>query len=425
MILFPHDLHPLALLGLQLAGLYFVIITVWQLLLCGLALLALRRRYPEGDTHPSLTLLIAAKNESAGLVETVNRALQLPLENLHIVVIENASLDASLKLMQEFFQLRPSELPNVFTSLTHPRLRLMREPVAGKARALNTGLTLVETEFVASVDADTLVNASGIKKLLTYLQTKPELMAIGGVLDVQAQQGFLEKLQRVEYLRAFLAERTGLSVLKANVHLSGALAVFRTRALRAIGGFASTSITEDFESALALMKAAPKHPIEILPVIAATTQVPHTLTGLCRQRLRWQAGLAQCLWRYKILLTGPLTHFGRVITLPYLLVGELLGPLIELLAIAALAHALYYQLFSAQSALMIFAVGLILISLQNMALIKRFGRREKGMPNSFFVFFYGIFLMLLLRPLLLFPRVFALLTWPWQRKFKSAQRKPY
>ena len=54
---------------------------------------------------------------------------------------------------------------------------------------------------------------------------------------------------------------------------------------------------------------------------------------LPRQRRRWSRGLAEVLWKHKVMIFNP--RYGRIglVVLPHYLVFELLGPIVELLGV--------------------------------------------------------------------------------------------
>jgi cellulose synthase/poly-beta-1,6-N-acetylglucosamine synthase-like glycosyltransferase len=64
------------------------------------------------------------------------------------------------------------------------------------------------------------------------------------------------------------------------------------------------------------------------------TEVPETPAVLARQRKRWSRGLAEVLWKHRAMMLNP--RYGRVgmVVLPYYLIFELLGPVIELTGLA-------------------------------------------------------------------------------------------
>ncbi len=421
---------------LSLLGTYFLIISLMQVLLQALSYRRHQRRLRHNnDELPSLTLLVPARNEEHVVVEALSRSLQLPLKQFDVIVVENASTDKTYELLHAMFQLRLEN--GVYRSITHPHLRMVRSSIPGKALALNVALPHVNTEIVATMDADTIPEIHGIEALLREFKARPEVQGLGGIVRVMNPEKPEERraspprkheyaIQSLEYLRAFSGERLGWGLLKANIYMSGACALFRTSTLRARGGFQIDTVTEDLETSLDLISCADKdqHPIDILPAVVAWTQVPHTLKGLFLQRRRWQAGLWQCLWKFRGLFLSTKRGLTGLLAVPYILFTEGLGPVMEFIAYIMIAVALYCEFLEPMPVLVVAGLGLTLSGLLTVwaaSVENRYIKNDSAWP-LIKVFFLSLPLNLIHRPLVNLVRVEACLRFPWIRSWGLIQR---
>jgi len=80
--------------------------------------------------------------------------------------------------------------------------------------------------------------------------------------------------------------------------------------------------------------------IAFFPDPICWTEAPSTWRSLAGQRDRWQRGLIQMLFVHRRMLFNP--RYGRIglVTLPYFLFIEMLGPTIEVLGYAAFAASI-------------------------------------------------------------------------------------
>ena len=63
------------------------------------------------------------------------------------------------------------------------RLRWLKLPQGGKARALNVAIALADTELVLTIDADTLIEPEALEAMCRAFATDPGLVAATGVLN--------------------------------------------------------------------------------------------------------------------------------------------------------------------------------------------------------------------------------------------------
>jgi cellulose synthase/poly-beta-1,6-N-acetylglucosamine synthase-like glycosyltransferase len=118
-------------------------------------------------------------------------------------------------------------------------------------------------------------------------------------------------------------------------NISGALGLFRTDVLRAVGGYANV-LAEDLDMTLKIHryilanKLAKR--IRFAPDAKVWTEVPSDYRYVASQRARWHNSLCDVLWRFRGMLFRP--KYGRIgfILLPWLWIYELLVPLVESIA---------------------------------------------------------------------------------------------
>src|SRR4029453_3785416 len=89
-------------------------------------------------------------------------------------------------------------------------------------------------------------------------------------------------------------------------------------------------------------------------------EVPETWRVLGRQRKRWSHGLGQLLWKHRRMIGNP--RFGPIglLALPFFLLFELLGPVIEVVGLAAVATSFVLGLVhpAAAAAMLVLAIAL-------------------------------------------------------------------
>jgi glycosyltransferase involved in cell wall biosynthesis len=174
---------------------------------------------PPGPRAPSgrrWTVLLPFHNERDELPATL---ASLAVQNLafDLILIDNGSTDDS------------RDAAIAAAARLGLRTRLVIEMRPGKVAALAAGLTVVETLFVATCDADTYYPPD-------YLCEAERIMLGGchvgaGAYFVSPDAG--TALQRAEALHICAAGR----LLRQQCHAGGAGQVFRTSVLRAAGGF--------------------------------------------------------------------------------------------------------------------------------------------------------------------------------------------
>lgn len=212
-------------------------------------------------------------------------------------------------------------------------------------------------------------------------------------------------MQTIEYLRAFLLGRLGLSRYNLLLIVSGAFGVFSKQWVIEAGGYADTA-GEDMELVVRLHRLAREKnelkKIIYIPDPVCWTEAPETYGDLRKQRRRWHRGLLESLWRHRALLGNPKYGSIGLLSLPYFWVIEFLGPVMELAGYIVMAVSLFLGSLYMELALLLLAVSVLYGSLLSAAAVLLEEWTERKFPNvSDFVwlFFFSLTETFWYRPL--------------------------
>lgn len=322
-----------------------------------------------------VSVLVPAHNEEAVIVESARAILALRYPVFELIVIDDGSTDNTFELLREAFNLVeiPMEVPKLVPTLgTLDSVYITRgldditvirkQSVGQKTDALNAGINVSKYPLLCMVDADAILDEEAlIKVTLPFVDDPKRVIATGGairpsngcdvrrgrVTKVRMPSNLLARIQVIEYLRAFLLGRTGWSRLNALLIISGAFGVFKKEAVVKVGGYNHSSIGEDADlvARLHIYYVKQKIPYKIMFVSEPVcwTEVPENLSLLRKQRSRWSRGLTEVMWQHKKFFFNPKYGTLGMIAVPYFVLFEVFGPIVEVLGIILLAIALVFN----------------------------------------------------------------------------------
>ncbi|HJP84662.1 MAG TPA: glycosyltransferase family 2 protein [Gemmatimonadaceae bacterium] len=362
--------------------LYFLAVNGWYLVLLVSSLLELRRHMlliADESRHlllsstlsPTISILAPAYNEEATIEVSLRALLALHYPSLEVIVVSDGSKDKTVQVLIEKFDLVPVKtiyerkintkaVRSLYRSSTYPGLVVVDKENGGKADALNVGLSFARGELVCAMDADTLIEADGLQRMVRPFLYATDVVATGGTIRVvngsQVKHGRVEKtavptnllagIQVVEYLRAFLFGRLGWNRLGGNIIISGAFGLFQREAVLNAGGYLHDTVGEDMELVVRLKRLSYENggpgKIAFVPDPVAWTEVPESAKVLGRQRDRWHRGLADVLWRHRRMMLNPRYGVTGLIVYPYYAFVELLAPVIEAVGLVSLVLGLSF-----------------------------------------------------------------------------------
>jgi cellulose synthase/poly-beta-1,6-N-acetylglucosamine synthase-like glycosyltransferase len=317
---------------------------------------------------PAVSILVPAHDEEVGILDTLSAALGQRYPALEVVLVDDGSTDRTFELVADRYGLREvtpqptADLPvegevlSVHRATTGDPLTVVRKASVGRrSDALNAALNHARHPLVCMVDADSLLETEALLQVSRpFVEDPDNVVATGGairaangaitdrgtVVEPRLARRWVVRVQVLEYLRSFLLGRTGWADAHALLIISGAFGLFRRDLVVEVGGLDARSLAEDAELVVTLQEHLRRqnrpHRIVFVPEPVCWTEVPETWGVLGRQRKRWAHGLGQLLWKHRRMIGNP--RYGPVglLALPFFLLFELLGPVIELVGLGAL-----------------------------------------------------------------------------------------
>ncbi|NLY92328.1 MAG: glycosyltransferase family 2 protein [Firmicutes bacterium] len=262
-------------------------------------------------TNPQdrVTLIIACRNEEAAIGNTLKYIARQDYQGkIRTVIVDNGSTDQTAEIAR-----KTGEEFNL-------DLLLLREENPGKFYALNKALAYVDTEYVLTLDADTLLHKSAIRYIVSRIKTAPpEVCAVAGsVLVRNSRANFITKLQEWDYFLGIASIKRMQGLYQGTLVAQGAFSLYKTKALLGVKGWPDAIgedivLTWDFLSKNWL--------VYYEPLAVAFTDTPTTIKHLARQRSRWARGMIEALkkikpWEHPVLYVKYLTGINLI--MPYL-----------------------------------------------------------------------------------------------------------
>lgn len=261
----------------------------------------LKNEYPSKD----VTILIAARNEEERIGNTLSYiANQDYTGKCKTIVIDNGSTDLTASVAIE-----TADKLNI-------DVIVIKEENPGKYNALNTGLKYTDTDYVITLDADTLLHSSAIRYLVARMRSAPsEVCAVAGsVLVRNSRDNLITRIQEWDYFLGIASIKRQQGLYQGTLVAQGAFSIYKTENIAEVGGWPN-AIGEDIVLTWNLLKKGWRTYFE--PLAVAFTDVPISLSHLAVQRSRWARGMIEALkqikpWEQPLVYTKYLTGVNLI-----------------------------------------------------------------------------------------------------------------
>ncbi len=316
-----------------------------------------RRRVASAGYCPRVAVLIPAYNEETVIVRTIRSVLNSDYKNLRVIVIDDGSSDRTAEVAAAAYS----------REIAAGRLQVLTKKNGGKAAALNYALDRINEEIYVGIDADTVIAADAISKLIPHFED-PRIGAMAGNAKVGNRVNLWTRWQALEYITSQNFERRALDLMHVVTVVPGAIGAWRTAPVKAAGGYPVDTVAEDADLTMNLLEQ--RWRVDYEDRALAYTEAPIDAKGLMRQRFRWSFGTLQAVWKHRAAFVR--NKAMGLFALPNILIFQmflpLVSPCIDILFVAGIVNYLvdrHYHSVAASTAsldqLLLFFLGFLLI----------------------------------------------------------------
>ncbi len=258
------------------------LIYVGVMAFCALGLRRAEDLTVDNTLEPSVSVIVAARNEElfiAGCVESLLR-LDYPPDKLQIIVVNDSSTDRTGEILAGYVS-----NPLLHVVETTPGAGTLR----GKTNAVVTGMRAARGEIVLLTDADCIVRPDWVRETVRYYT--PETGIVGGFTLLRAGTLF-ERIQALDWIFLF-AIASGAAAWGMPLTVVGNNFAIRRKAYDQTGGYETIpfSVTEDYALVRAMLRRTayrvrfPLNPNTLIESYPCTD-----FMHLFRQKQRWGVG---------------------------------------------------------------------------------------------------------------------------------------
>jgi len=237
------------------------------------------------ELYPSVSIVIAAKNEEEGIFKTITTCIESDYpNNIECIVINDGSTDGTeqeIKRAQLFFR--------------EKRVRLISfEENRGKREAMAAGIQSAQNEIVVFVDSDSFLAPKALKHIAEHFIADESIGAVSGNTKVEnINENLLTRMQSIQYAVSFDIYKASESVHSSVTCCPGCFSAYRRSALLQLvdawknhAFFGSKSTFGDDRGLTNFILQ--KWNIVYCQKALATTTVPEKFSIYWRQQMRWK-----------------------------------------------------------------------------------------------------------------------------------------
>lgn len=301
--------------------------------------------------YPTVSIIIAAKNEEAGITRTIETCLASEYPSaIEVIVIDDGSTDNTNEAVSAVVDRYPTRVKLITFAVNQ-----------GKREAMAVGIHESQHDLLVFVDSDSFLKPNAVRHVAEHFMADQRIGAVAGNTKVEnADVNVLTKMQSIQYAVSFDIYKASESVHQSVTCCPGCFSAYRASAVRPLArewkNQRFLGIKATFGDDRALTNFILKNwDIVYCPSAQATTVVPEKFRVYWKQQLRWKKswvreGLFAGLFMWK---RHPMASFAFYTNYSFPFVGPILTGFVLVQSVVTQNPALF----------LIFITGFMLLGL--------------------------------------------------------------
>ncbi len=179
-----------------------------------------------------VSVVMPVRNGGAHLAGAVASILTQTYADIELLLIDDHSNDGAIASLDD---------------VDH-RLKIVRNAGSGLVAALNFGIERANGQYIARMDADDIAMPARLETQISYLDAHPEIDICGACVEIFSSEGI--RAGNLRYQRWLNSVRTPEEIHRrifVESPMPHPSAVFRSRAIKALGGYRDRGWPEDYD----------------------------------------------------------------------------------------------------------------------------------------------------------------------------------
>ena len=183
--------------------------------------------------EPIVSIVMPYKNSATTLVECIDSIVAQEMVQFELIAVNDGSTDDSLEIL---------------SSVHDDRFRLVENSGSGIVDALNFGISIANSQWIARMDADDIMSPDRLQKQWQYLQHNQHVKCVGSKVQLFPEENIASGMRNyVEWQNCQLTHHQIITGLLQESTLTHPSVIIKKDILQRVGGYRYGAFPEDYD----------------------------------------------------------------------------------------------------------------------------------------------------------------------------------